>query len=231
MIEKPDILLTGVCHVFILLKMRYENKIADAMKVVRPDYDPSKIVLIGDEEKRFRIVDLRGMFAKERYPTFHSMMNANSDCPFAYAVVNIELPSQDVAKRRYEGVRKYDPRWDEWVLGPGSGFWYHLYDKEWDVETAKRWRETRRLEMVKVLRDFPHLKFIVYTKGCVKWWKDNNFPQDRLLEWDVEWIADMQSKEEVLEAIRVMDGVGFHNFPTEDSYNELHDMIIKDTFE
>ena len=223
---KPDILLTGVCYVFILLKMRYENKLSAAIKVVKPNYDTKNIKLINDEfNKRIKIVDFYGRLGEKKYSSFYDLLESNSGFKKIYSVSNIELDSEEVVAKDFWRRKGEIVSWNRKILG--GGFWHHVYDKKWDANTARLWRETRKLAMLDVLRDFPNLKFIVCNEKSLKWWKENHLPQDRIIYWDVEWIASGDWRERQ-EEIRKLGGFGFHNFPTEESYQELYELILKD---
>ena len=227
-----DILLTGVCHIYMLLKLRYECQLATTVQVVKPDYDGSRIDLInGTADDRIRMVDLEGKFGESRYRNLHELLHANRDCRRRYMVTNIDLNSEEVVSRpewwQQNGFPQ-EPRWQYKVLG--SGLWYHLYDQNWDVESARAWRACRRNALAAVLQNYPDLKFIVYNDRSVDWWTQQGFPLSRLLRWEIEWIADRHYAEweERQAEIRRRGGHGFHNYPTEDSYNDLYRIILDD---
>ena len=51
---------------------------------------------------------------------------------------------------------------------------------------------------------------------------------DRLIFWPIQFLGRQEEYKERMEEIKAMDGFGFHNFPTEDSYNELYDIVLTD---
>lgn len=228
-----DILLTGVCHIYLLLKLRHENVLADAAKIAKPDFDSGKIHLInGTADDRIRMVDLNGKFGETRYNNLRELLNHHADCRFQYMVSNIALNKEEVVSKPEWWQRNgfaAEPQWQYKVLG--AGLWYHLYNQNWDIETARVWRRNRRAALIEVLADFPNLKIIVYNTDSVNWWRDQGFPMDRLLFWPIKWLAVEHKKEwkERFEEIKKQGGHGYHNYPTEESYNDLYQMILDDT--
>ncbi|QDT94256.1 hypothetical protein [Gimesia algae] len=228
-----DILLTGVCHIYMLLKLRHENTLADAAKIAKPDFDGSKIHLInGDADERFRMVDLRGKFGETKYNNLRELLDDHADCRYQYMVSNVSLNKEEVVSKpewwQKNGFAA-EPRWQYQVLG--AGLWYHLYDQNWDIETARAWRANRKAELIKVLKEYPRLKFIVYSTLSIDWWREQGFPMDRLIYWPVKWLAGEHKAEwkERFEVIKKQGGHGYHNYPTEESYNDLYQMILDES--
>tara|TARA_R110002167_G_C12706462_1_gene654757 strand:- start:6909 stop:7604 length:696 start_codon:yes stop_codon:yes gene_type:complete len=227
-----DILLTGVCHIYLLLRLRHENILADAAKIAKPDFDGNIIQLInGAADNRIKMIDLRGKFGETKYNNLRELLNDHTDCRFQYMVSNINLNKEEVVSKPEWWQRNgfaAEPRWEYQVLG--GGVWYHLYDQNWDAETARAWRQNRRAAMVEVLREFPRLKFIVYNTSSIDWWREQGFSMDRLLYWQVKWLASEHKKEwkERQEELKKQGGHGYHNYPTEESYNDLYQMILDD---
>lgn len=225
-----DILLTGVCHIYLLLKLRHENVLADAAKVLKEDFDGKNIYLInGKSDDRIKTVDLRGKFGNQKYSNLTELLDDHEECRFQYMVSNISLNKEEVVSKpewwQRNGFQE-EPRWEYQVLG--AGVWYHLYDQNWDVNTARQWRANRKFAMAKVLKDYPKLKFIVYNTTSIDWWKEQGFPLDRLIYWEVQWLSGSHKKDwkERIEQIKKIGGRGFHDYPTEESYNDLYEMIL-----
>ena len=240
-----DILLIGACFIFVLLKLRHDNKLAAGIKVMNPDYDRNKIKLIDEEaSNRIRMVDLNGRSEKTwsrwgpaatpRRKDFrwnlYDLLKDNTSYNNAYLVVNLEVAEDEVVEsalrkhlRNLEN-KKATPFLETWQ----SSSWYHFYSHHWTPEQAKNWKTNRHDALVQVLTDFPNLKFIIYRPRHIKWWEKQGFPMDRLIFWPIQFIGTQEEYKERMEEIKAMDGFGFHNFPTEDSYNELYDIVLTD---
>lgn len=236
----------GACQIFALLKLRHENKLAAGIQVLKPDFDKDKVKLITDED-RIDMLDFRGRFGDRpitRFPhhNIYDTMRDNSHYKHVYLVVSIEIADdQMVTKKRNEQEKRMANHRNyemvkEWV-NPG---WYHMFSPHWTPEQAKEWKKHRHRAFIKTMEDFPHLKFVVFRDRNLKWWLKQGFPRDRVIFWPIRWLGESPSSEagdpwdatgwykNRMEEMRKNGGFGFHNFPTEDSYNELYDLIIRD---
>ena len=226
-----DILLVGACCIFVLLKLRHENKLAAGIKVMNPDYDRNKIKLIDEEaSNRIKMINLNGRFGTDVYENLYDLLKDNASYNNTYLVVNIEVAEDELvenAKRiRLRGLENKERI--SFIKSWSSDSWYHVYSHYWTPEQAKNWKTNRRNALAQILTDFPNLKFIVYWPKHIKWWEKQGFPMDRLIFWPIQFIGTQKEYKERMEEIKAMDGFGFHNFPTEDSYNELYDLVLID---
>jgi len=235
---EKDILLMGACQVFVLLKLRHENKLAAGIQVLKPEFDANKIKLLAED--RIHMWDLRGRFDTKRHENLYDRLEDSTLYKHLYLIVSIEVAEdQFVEKARAENRRsKHHKLAADIKLWDNHG-WYHLYSHNWTPQQAMNWKENRHSALIQVMKDFPTLKFVIFRSQHLKWWKTQGFPIDRVIFWPIQWLGESNQSEagdpwnekefmERMEEMRKQGGFGFHNFPTEDSYNELYDLIIRD---
>lgn len=219
------ILLTGVCFVHRLLQLRYEesNQISrpNHIRLVHPDFKMEKVNFFRDDiSKKFLFTDFHGKYSSiktEANNLFQLLRLYQNECKLMYVVGGTGINSVDVAAVLTEAdYRKF------------GDFWYFLFNEKWNPIRVKQWAEQRDMALKSLLFSFPNLKFIFYQPFCVKWWEDKGLPKNRMLFWNIDWGMTAEQFEEIRQNIIDKGLRGGHRFPTEESYNELCDMILHD---
>jgi len=216
------ILLTGVCYVHRLLQLRFTTEGHSHIKDVHPDFSVENIQFFRDEiAQRFLFTDFHGKYSslETKAKDLRELLRLYNDhCGLMYVVGATGVSSVDMAT----------------ILTPAdyqklSTFWYFLFDESWNPHRVSEWKATRDQALLGLLADFPKLRFIFYQKNCVKWWEQMGLPRDRMLYWNIDWGMTPEQFEEIRQVFLAQKRPGAaHRFPTEDSYNELCDMILRD---
>lgn len=223
--DMDKILLTGVCYVHRLLQLRYdqEKQIARRNYIldVHPDFDLNKVAFFRDDiAEKFLFTDFHGSFSSletEATNLYELLRLYDRQCRLMYVVGATGIANVDLAQiMSPEDYKKL------------SVFWYFLFDESWNPSKVKEWGRYRDKMLLLLLKQFPKLKFIFYQKKCQRWWKENNLPSDRMIYWDIDWGMSQDDYEEIRQELIRQGKGGGHRFPTEDSYNELCDMILQD---
>lgn len=217
------ILLTGVCYVHRLLELRFRADAIpasrDYIRYVHPDFDVGRVDFFrpGIEEK-FLFTDFHGKTSSiaTEADNLPELLNLYHDkCRLMYVVgatgINLrELPAVK-ASGNYSKL---------------SAFWYFLFDENWNPRSAEVFEDRRDMAILALLRAHPHLKFIFYQRSCLNWWRKMGLPGDRLLYWEIDW---GMTGEEFRELNSRGGGLpSGHRFPTEQSYNDLCELILRD---
>ncbi|HUT93879.1 MAG TPA: hypothetical protein VMY37_30730 [Thermoguttaceae bacterium] len=215
---KDKILLTGACYVYWLLSMRHREVYPDGIKLVRPHYDLSKVKLSSPAaDDVFLVIDFHGVFGERRFHDLPTLLRTYAEqCRAMYVLGHMALPVTDLVGFDHAPKHK--------ILG---FFWYFLYDKTWDPERARQWKLSRERALRSILHDFPKLKFVLYWEHDVRWWDSQGLPRDRRLFWPMKR-PDGGQVEQIKAALSEERMRGFHTFPTEASYNELYEILLKD---
>ena len=221
--ETDRILLTGVCYVSALLKLKFGNRERSPIQDVHPYFDLSAVDFFRPNvAERFLFTDFHGRFSTE--PTEATELREllrfyNNRCQIMYVVASTGIATVDMAT----------------ILSPAdfqriSAFWYFLFNEEWNPLRVKEWSEMRDQALLSLMREFPKLRFIMYEPKAAEWWLAKGLPRDRLLYWNIDWGMTRAQYEEIRQAMiaRGEPGNG-HRFPTESSYNELCELILQDS--
>lgn len=219
------ILLTGVCYVHRLLQLKYEKSAGidrpHYIRAVHPNFDLRKIQFFREGiSEKFLFTDFHGRFSsiETEANSLPELLRLYEDkCRLMYVVGATNIRKVDVASiltpRDYEKL---------------SAFWYFMFDEEWNPHKVKQWSDQRDRAILSLLSSFPNLKFILYQESCIHWWCKMGLPESRLIVWRPDWGMSNEDFEEIRQSIIGQGLSGAHRFPTEDSYNELCDMILKD---
>lgn len=219
------ILLTGVCYVHRLLQLRYEESAGiqgpHYIRAVHPHFDIGKIRFFREGiSDKFLFTDFHGKYSSietEASSLPELLRLYQNKCRLMYVVGATGIRNIDVASiltpKDYEKI---------------SAFWYFMFDEEWNPHRVKQWSEQRDRAILSLLGSFPNLKFILYQDSCIQWWRKMGIPESRLVIWRPDWGMSNKDFEEIRQSIISQGLSGAHRFPTEESYNELCDMILKD---
>ncbi|QDU09826.1 hypothetical protein V202x_32230 [Gimesia aquarii] len=214
------ILLTGVCYVHRLLEERFANPDRRFIKDVHPDFDASKVLFFSEEiAQRFLFTDFHGKLSsiKTEANNFPELLELYEDqCEAMYCVGATQIHSLDVPNIRPADFSKI------------STFWYFLFNDNWNPVTTRKWEEKRDKVLLALLVRFPKLKFIFYQERCKTWWKKHNLPSERMVYWNIDWGMSISDYEDIKRELEKKGIRGGHRFPTEDSYNDLCDLILCD---
>jgi hypothetical protein len=221
---RKKILITGVCYIHRLLQLRYNKETGensrDYITDVHPDFDLNRVGFFNENiSDRFLFTDFHGRYSDlnpNKSNLFELLKFYEDKCETMYTVSAMMIPKTDVVATSSKDFRKL------------SAFWYFLFDEEWNPIKVKNWGEQRDKAIFKLLRSFPSLKFILYQKSDLTWWHKNGLPSNRVMFWDIDWGMSKDDYEEIRQSL-ISKGInGGHRFPTEESYQHLCDMILKD---
>lgn len=220
--EPDKILLTGVCYVHRLLQLRFTSDRHSYIRDVHPDFDVRKVRFFREEiADKFLFTDFHGKYSslETKASNLRELLRLYNDhCRLMYVVGATGISNVDMAT----------------VLTPAdyqklSVFWYFLFDENWNPHRARQWKDARDQVLLALLAEFPKLRFIFYQKNCAKWWDQMGLPRDRMLFWNIDWGMTPEQFEEIRQMFLAQNRPGAaHRFPTEDSYNELCDMVLDD---
>jgi len=222
-VKKEDysdkILLTGICYVYSLLEEKFGNPKRRHIKEVHPNFDVNKINFFREDiVDQFLFTDFHGRFStyQNSYRELPKLLNFYKKCELMYCLCSTRIESVDVANIQPEDFYKF------------GSFWYFLFNEKWNPAVVRNWEKKRDKAMLNLLKMFPQLKFIFYQECCVKWWLDHNLPKDRIIYWNIDWGMSESDYEDIKRELEINNLRGGHRFPTEDSYNELCDLIFLD---
>ena len=221
--ETDKILLTGVCYVSCLLRVRFNPEQWSPLVDVHPNFQIANVEFFRPGiSERFLFTDFHGRHSsiKTEARDLRELLHLYNDrCELMYVVGTAGIPKVDMAR----------------VLSPAdfervSAFWYFLFDEEWNPLRMKEWATLRDRALFALFREFPKLHFILYQPGCAEWWRAKGLPEDRMIYWNIDWGMTRRQFEEIRQAslheTRPKSG---HRFPTESSYNELCRLILEDS--
>lgn len=225
--EKPKgqadkILMTGVCYVHRLLQLRFTQDSHSFIRDVHPSFDVNKVRFFHEDiSKQFLFTDFHGKYSslETKATDLRELLRLYNDhCRVMYVIGATHIADVDMATVLTPA--------DYWKL---SVFWYFLFDTKWNPTRAKQWGDDRDKVLLALLKEFPKLRFIFYQPSCVRWWQQMGLPKDRMLFWSIDWGMTEAQFEEIRQKFLAENRKGAaHRFPTEESYNELCDMILKD---
>jgi len=224
-VEEKKILLTGVCYVHRLLQLRFDkqNQIdrRNYIEDVHPNFDLDRVDFFKNHiSEQFLFTDFHGKYDSLKIGAsnlLELLYYYAPRCRRMYIVGMMGMKNTELSK----------------VLSPKdyqkvSSFWYFLFDEKWNPQKCKDWADKRDRAVRWLLKLYPHLKFIFYERQSYVWWQRAGLPDDRVINWEVDW-GMTESQYEEIRQHQLEKGIGGgHRFPTEDSYNELCDMILKD---
>lgn len=215
------ILLTGVCYVHRLLEQRFGVKSRNYITDVHPDFSANNVDFFNDHiSKQFLFTDFHGKTSsiKTEANTLPELLELYEPlCKSMYVVGATHIVSSDVPNIQPDDFKKI------------SSFWYFLFDENWNPNKVRYWQHQRNVVIFNLLKRFPKLKFIYYQSKCVDWWRKHNLPSDRMLYWNIDWGMSVSDYEDIKRDLEAKGIRGGHRFPTESSYNNLCDMILKDS--
>lgn len=219
--QDKKILLTGLCYVHRLLEQRFDTKNGSShIKRVHPDFNAGNVDFFKENvSERFLFTDFHGKFSsiETEASTLPELLALYEDkCQVMYCVGATQVHDVDIASITNDDFRKV------------SAFWYFLFDTKWNPRVTEKWQEQRDKVILQLLNRFPTLKFIFYQPQCKKWWEKSNLPSSRMLYWDIDWGMSLDDYNQIKAELEKKGITGGHRFPTEDSYSELCDMILKD---
>lgn len=226
-LERPSaqadkILMTGVCYVHRLLQLRFTQDSHSFIRDVHPSFDVNKVRFFHEDVSRqFLFTDFHGKYSslETKATDLRELLRLYNDhCRVMYVIGATHIADVDMATVLTPA--------DYWKL---SVFWYFLFDTNWNPTRAKQWGDDRDKVLLSLLKEFPKLRFIFYQPSCVRWWQQMGLPKDRMLFWSIDWGMTEDQFEEIRQKFLAENRKGaVHRFPTEESYNELCDMILKD---
>ena len=218
--EKEKILLTGVCYVHRLLEERFSNPKRRYIKDVHPDFDTNNVLFFRDDiSQRFLFTDFHGRVSsiKTEASDLPGLLALYEDkCEAMYCVGSTSTRSGDVPNLKPSDFQKL------------SAFWYFLFNESWNPIISKQWADQRDQVLFSLLKRFPKLNFIFYQEHCRVWWLKQNLPSDRMLFWEIDWGMTESDYEDIKRDLEKKGIRGGHRFPTEESYNDLCEMILRD---
>lgn len=220
--QADKILMTGVCYVHRLLQLRFTQDSHSFIRDVHPSFDVNKVRFFHEDvSKQFLFTDFHGKYSslETKATDLRELLRLYNDhCRVMYVIGATHIADVDMATVLTPA--------DYWKL---SVFWYFLFDTKWNPTRAKQWGDDRDKVLLALLKEFPKLRFIFYQPSCVRWWQQMGLPKDRMLFWSIDWGMTEGQFEEIRQKFLAENRKGAaHRFPTEESYNELCDMILKD---
>lgn len=214
------ILLTGVCYIHRLLEEHFGYPDRNFIRNVHPDFDTDKVLFFrNDITNRFLFTDFHGKLSslKTEANNLPELLALYEDkCEAMYCVGATQIHSVDVPNLQPADYIKI------------STFWYFLFNDNWNPVTTRKWEVKRDKVLLALLVRFPKLKFIFYQERCRDWWQKHNLPADRMIFWNIDWGMSMSDFEDIKRDLEKKGIKGGHRFPTEESYNELCDLILSD---